>query len=212
LISISTCGIIFTPGSAGTRQEIFQNACLNHYANEEECMPMMFLGDKFWKDDGVYQLVEKTAAGRPYAKWLLCTDDIHEIISHVNKFRKERKLPVLTVADYKGRFWDKSGIVDEEDEEEGEKKEDKEEKEEEKGEKKDAKTRTKKGAKKVNNKKEGKKDDNVDDKKDDKDNKKDEKEDDKKATKKRGKKDDKKDGVKATDKTESKRGKRRKVK
>lgn len=110
LITISNCGIIFTPGSAGTRQEIFQNACQNHYSNENECSPMIFLGNEFWKKDGVYQLVEKTAAGRAYAEWLKCTDSIDDVVDSLIKFRKVRRLPVLKLEQYKGRFWDKSAL------------------------------------------------------------------------------------------------------
>jgi hypothetical protein len=69
---------------------------------------MIFQGKEFWHNDGVYQLVDKTATGRPYRDWLLCTDDPTEIVEFVKRFRNARRLPVLTLEDYKGRFWEKS--------------------------------------------------------------------------------------------------------
>ncbi len=68
---------------------------------------MIFLKKKFWHDCGVYPLVEHTAAGRPYREWLTCTDDINEVVKTVVRFRQERRLPVLTLSDFKGRYWER---------------------------------------------------------------------------------------------------------
>jgi len=114
---------IFTRGAAGTRQEIFQNACLNDYAAPNKCCPMIFMDSKFWHDSGmraiaecvrdwimllnqtsgVYPLVTKTAGDKPYKDWLLCTDNKDEIVEFLKQFRKERGLPVLDKSDFKGR-------------------------------------------------------------------------------------------------------------
>jgi len=40
LIAISNGGVIYTEGSAGTRQEVFQDACRNHYSEDHKCAPM----------------------------------------------------------------------------------------------------------------------------------------------------------------------------
>lgn len=41
LLGICTGGIIFTRGGPGTRQEIFQAACHNHYTSEDFIRPMV---------------------------------------------------------------------------------------------------------------------------------------------------------------------------
>ena len=43
LLAIAEHGIIFSPGSAGTTQEIFQDATQNHYATFGTISPMVFL-------------------------------------------------------------------------------------------------------------------------------------------------------------------------
>lgn len=44
LLAISLYGVIFAPGSAGTTQEIFQEAAQNHYGTFGYYSPMIFLG------------------------------------------------------------------------------------------------------------------------------------------------------------------------
>lgn len=41
LLDICSGGIIYTRGSAGTRQEIFQAACTDFYADDKMCFPMV---------------------------------------------------------------------------------------------------------------------------------------------------------------------------
>lgn len=41
-------GLIFMPGSAGTLQEVFQEAVQNHYLVYGESSPMIFVGKDFW--------------------------------------------------------------------------------------------------------------------------------------------------------------------
>ena len=57
-------------------------------------------------------ILSPLSLSRPYAEWLRLTDSIDELVEEVMKFRTERGLPVLKAADYKGRFWDKSEIAD----------------------------------------------------------------------------------------------------
>eukprot|EP01130_Rhizamoeba_saxonica_P009404 TRINITY_DN3821_c0_g1_i1.p1 TRINITY_DN3821_c0_g1~~TRINITY_DN3821_c0_g1_i1.p1 ORF type:complete len:266 (+),score=57.60 TRINITY_DN3821_c0_g1_i1:742-1539(+) len=97
LIILSNGGIIYNQGSAGTRQEIFQDACRNHYAKENESCPMVFFDEEFWKRDGVFQIVEKTSEGCEYHDLLLCTDSVGDIVQHFVNYRTSRNLP--SVAD-----------------------------------------------------------------------------------------------------------------
>ncbi len=48
LLTIAKGGIIFTPGSAGTVQEIFQEVTQNHYLSFGYASPMVFLNTNFW--------------------------------------------------------------------------------------------------------------------------------------------------------------------
>jgi len=43
-------GLIYMPGSAGTLQEIFQEAVQNHYLTFGFPSPMIFMGSKFWSE------------------------------------------------------------------------------------------------------------------------------------------------------------------
>ncbi len=49
LLSLTANGIIYTPGSAGTLQEVFQDALRNYYpAHPEQFAPMVFFDKDFW--------------------------------------------------------------------------------------------------------------------------------------------------------------------
>ena len=47
LLAIAKGGVIFTPGSAGTIQEIFQDATQNHYLSHEVSSPMIFFDKNY---------------------------------------------------------------------------------------------------------------------------------------------------------------------
>ncbi len=81
LLSIATNGVIFAPGSAGTIQEIFQDACQNHYKTVGVVSPMVFLGEAFWKwKRPVFPLLAQLAAGREYAQYLTITDRDEDVV------------------------------------------------------------------------------------------------------------------------------------
>ena len=44
---------------------------------------MVFFGKQFWEDSGVWDVVVKQAQGRPYADLLLISDDVQEIMDHL---------------------------------------------------------------------------------------------------------------------------------
>lgn len=48
LLAISTAGVIYAPGSAGTLQEVFMDLAQNHYATFASHSPMVFLGHREW--------------------------------------------------------------------------------------------------------------------------------------------------------------------
>ncbi len=60
-------GVIFMPGSAGTLQEVFQDAVQNHYVTLGYPSPMVFVGRRFWTETmPVYPLFEKLASDGLY--------------------------------------------------------------------------------------------------------------------------------------------------
>lgn len=108
LIDIARGGILYFPGSAGTRQEIFQAACFNHYAGADKVVPMVFFDAEFWNDPPVYKLFHQLANGRPFQRWLMLSDDIDDICDHFLMHAKERKLPLIRAFEkLKAAFWRK---------------------------------------------------------------------------------------------------------
>jgi predicted Rossmann-fold nucleotide-binding protein len=87
LLALAFGGIIYTPGSAGTIQEIFQDATQNHYKSYDLASPMIFLNRQYWNEvKPVYPLLFKLAEGREYQKWLGIYDEPEEILDHLELF------------------------------------------------------------------------------------------------------------------------------
>lgn len=79
LLAIAHHGVVFTPGSAGTVQEIFQDGAQNHYRTSGVISPMVFLGKKFWIETlPAYDLLLKVSKGRDYERMITITDSIEE--------------------------------------------------------------------------------------------------------------------------------------
>lgn len=91
LVTIAHDGIIFSPGSAGTLQEIFQDACQNHYATTGHASPMVFFGKKFWTENQpIYPLLREFSKGRPYHDLMGLCDTPAEVLEFL-----EGHLPTL---------------------------------------------------------------------------------------------------------------------
>jgi predicted Rossmann-fold nucleotide-binding protein len=87
LIQIGKSGVVFAPGRAGTRQEIFMDAAQNHYGTTGLHSPMIFLGKyQYQVDAPVYPLVQ-TLATAAYKDLLSITDEPLDIA----KFIKDHK-------------------------------------------------------------------------------------------------------------------------
>lgn len=99
LVLTCNCGIIFTPGSAGTRTEIAQFAVQAKYSKEigsDFAKPMIFYSN-FWTENTVYPLYlnlaqrERLGFPRPslhYSNKLYSVHTREEILSIVNEFYK----------------------------------------------------------------------------------------------------------------------------
>ncbi len=89
ILTMAFGGIIYTPGSAGTMQEIFQDAVQNHYLSFGFASPMAFLGKQFWTQEmPVYPLLQQLMEKGKYKNLLLSiTDDVAEIEQTLKDFQ-----------------------------------------------------------------------------------------------------------------------------
>ena len=76
LLAIALYGVVYAPGSAGTTQEIFQEAAQNHYGTFGYYSPMVFLSKKrYVEDTSLYSVLHQLAVDQPYKELLYLTDD-----------------------------------------------------------------------------------------------------------------------------------------
>lgn len=83
LLTIAKGGIVYSPGSAGTMQEIFQDAVQNHYLTFGYASPMVFLGVEYWSQTmPVYKLLKALSEQQRYKNLLLSlTDDVDDVVA-----------------------------------------------------------------------------------------------------------------------------------
>lgn len=88
ILTIAKGGIIYTPGSAGTMQEIFQDAVQNHYLSFGYASPMIFLDTKYWtKEIPIYPLLQDLTSRGKYCNLLLSlSDEESEVIKAIQSF------------------------------------------------------------------------------------------------------------------------------
>jgi len=96
LLMIATHGVIFAPGSAGTRQEIFQDAAQNHYGTAGQYSPMVMFGKDYWTGKAdhkysypVWQLLKKTAT-KEYRDLLAITDNEAKVVKLIQQYQPEK--------------------------------------------------------------------------------------------------------------------------
>lgn len=90
ILTIAKGGVVYSPGSAGTMQEIFQDAVQNHYLSFGYASPMVFLGTEYWTEEmPVYKLMQHLVDKGKYNNLLLSiTDSIDEVVTILEEFRK----------------------------------------------------------------------------------------------------------------------------
>ncbi len=99
LLALATGGVVYAPGSAGTIQEVFQDACQNHYNTVGIVSPMLFLGEAFWtRTRPVYPLLAQLARGQEYARSLQVTDEPARIVQALRDFAAGRRPAARTPA------------------------------------------------------------------------------------------------------------------
>ena len=91
LLSAAKGGIIYSPGSAGTIQEVFQDAAQNHYQSFGYPSPMVFLGEDYYsREIPLYPLLKDLVARGVYKSLLLdITDDPDEAIACIMSFTEQ---------------------------------------------------------------------------------------------------------------------------
>ncbi|MCA9775966.1 MAG: hypothetical protein KC800_04590 [Candidatus Eremiobacteraeota bacterium] len=91
LLTIANHGVVFAPGSAGTIQEIFQEACQNHYfVVEDRCSPMILMGKDYWtRTKPVWPLLHQLAEDQMYGELLYLTDSVEAIVRKLSSYQPE---------------------------------------------------------------------------------------------------------------------------
>ena len=90
LLAIAKGGVIFTPGSAGTIQEIFQDATQNHYLSYGYASPMVFFDKHYWTNERpIYPLLKQMTKEEKYQNMLLSIyDETNQIVDEILQFTK----------------------------------------------------------------------------------------------------------------------------
>ena len=91
ILTIAKGGIIYSPGSAGTMQEIFQEAVQNHYLSFGYASPMIFMNKQYWTEEmPVYRLMQHLVDKGKYKNLLMTlTDSLDEIVKALLDFRNK---------------------------------------------------------------------------------------------------------------------------
>lgn len=89
LLAIATSGVVFAPGSAGTVQEIFQDAAQNHYASFGPPSPMVLLGVDYWTEHlPVAAVLDSLSGGRDYRELITITDDENDVLERITQYER----------------------------------------------------------------------------------------------------------------------------
>ncbi len=88
ILTIAKGGIIYAPGSAGTMQEIFQEAVQNHYLSFGYASPMIFMNSQYWTQDmPVYPLMQHLMKKGKYKNLLISlSDSTDEMVNTILEF------------------------------------------------------------------------------------------------------------------------------
>jgi predicted Rossmann-fold nucleotide-binding protein len=89
LLAIARHGVVFAPGTAGTIQEIFQDASQNHYQTFGPFSPMVFLGEEYWKAKYPLDALLYSVFGKAdYDKYVLVTDDKRAAVGFIQRLAR----------------------------------------------------------------------------------------------------------------------------
>ncbi|MDQ0211033.1 LOG family protein [Arthrobacter bambusae] len=84
LLELCNGGIVFLPGSAGTVQEIFQDACENFYGAPETVTPMVLVDRDHWEHKyPAWPMLQSLAAGKVMEGRIFLVDSVEEALAVV---------------------------------------------------------------------------------------------------------------------------------
>ncbi|MEV8149861.1 Rossmann fold nucleotide-binding protein [Arthrobacter sp. NPDC080073] len=84
LLELCNGGIVFLPGSAGTVQEIFMDACENFYGAPETVTPMVLVGRDHWENKyPAWPMLQSLAAGKVMERRIFLVDSVEEALAVV---------------------------------------------------------------------------------------------------------------------------------
>jgi predicted Rossmann-fold nucleotide-binding protein len=88
LLTVAKGGIIYSPGSAGTIQEVFQEITQNHYLSFGYASPMIFLNKQFWTEEApVYSYISDLVQKKKLKNLILSVHDTRDgIKNELKKF------------------------------------------------------------------------------------------------------------------------------
>lgn len=88
ILTIAMGGIIYSPGSAGTMQEIFQDAVQNHYLSFGYASPMAFLDSHYWTEEiPVYPFLQQLVGTGKYKNMILSlSDEVDDVVAEILRF------------------------------------------------------------------------------------------------------------------------------
>jgi predicted Rossmann-fold nucleotide-binding protein len=86
LLAIANRGVVFAPGTAGTVQEIFQDACQNYYRSFGAFTPMVLFVKRYWEEEyPVLPVLKKLFSKEEYDRFVLVTDGVEEAAEFIEK-------------------------------------------------------------------------------------------------------------------------------
>jgi predicted Rossmann-fold nucleotide-binding protein len=92
LLEVCDGGIAFLPGSGGTVQEIFQDACENYYADASAVAPMVLVGADYWtRELPAWPLLRSLARGRLMERYVHLVDTVEEAADAIASFTDEAR-------------------------------------------------------------------------------------------------------------------------
>ncbi len=90
VLAIASHGVVFAPGSAGTTQEIFQDACQNHYGTVGLISPMILLDRAYWTTERpVWPLLEAVSKDRLYGELVVAVDTADEVVRRIQAYEPD---------------------------------------------------------------------------------------------------------------------------
>ncbi len=86
LLQICDAGIVFLPGAGGTVQEVFQDACENYYAADDQVAPMVLVGERYWTETlPAWPLLTALARGRAMEPHVHLVDTVEEAAEMISR-------------------------------------------------------------------------------------------------------------------------------